>query len=69
MTKPDPYLGLAESLLPDGNGDINETLNWIGHGEIDFDQRIALVQSFALISIARSLRSIDADGLRTFEQN
>ncbi|MEV0287958.1 hypothetical protein AB0H36_27910 [Kribbella sp. NPDC050820] len=65
MTKPDPYLGLAESLLPDGQGDINETLNWIGHGEIDFNQRIALVQSFALLSIARSLRGLEQDGITT----
>jgi hypothetical protein len=67
MTKPDPYLALAEVLLPSQHDStINDVLDSIGHGEIDFDQRIALTQTFALISIARSLRGIEVDGVNTF---
>ena len=63
-TKPDPYLALAGALLPPGET-INDVLDSIGVGEISFEERLALVQTGALVSIARSLRSIDQGGLQT----
>jgi hypothetical protein len=58
--QPDPNLALAEQLLP------VDQLDHMDSASLPRERQIELAQTHALISIARSLRGIEQEGVQTF---